>query len=404
MAIAGTDTTIDSDARARFSGWLRGSLRSRTLADCFDARSDNFLLLRFIAAVMVMFGHSYGFAGLPNHGDFIARSAWGKGVYTGSLAVDVFFVVSGFLVTGSYLRRAHLEEFLKSRALRILPAYTACMIGCAFVLGAIFTSLSLPAYWTNAAIYDYVYVNMQFGVQLIWNLPGVFVHNFYPNAVNGSIWTLPAEVRMYVWVAILGALGVLRRRWFANAVFAGLLLLGLFAPDYLPLVPKPQFVRLAGFFLIGALCFVNRDWIRIGTIPLVGLVLLVIGTHHTSISACTLGLAIAYCSLWFVYVPNFHFFNRFGDYSYGIYLWGFPIQQAVSASLGRPVHAWVNFALSVPIVIALAALSWHLIEKPALNFKRRSSRNHPQPAISGAGKLPTAEKLIASHNKITECP
>ncbi|MEO8802687.1 MAG: acyltransferase [Rudaea sp.] len=371
MAITGDDSGSATRAPVTLGQLRRSFLRLRTLADCFDSRADNFLLLRFVAAVMVMFGHSYAFTGLPNQGDFIARAGWGNGVYTGSIAVDVFFVISGLLVTGSYLRRAQLEEFLKSRALRILPAYAACMVGCAIVLGAIFSTLPLSAYWTDRATYEYIYVNMQFGYQLIWNLPGVFVHNFYPNAVNGAIWTLPAEARMYCWVAILGALAVLRRRWLANTVFAVLLLLGLFAPDYVPLVPKDAFVRLAGFFLLGAFCFVNRDWVRIGTLPLLGLIVLAIGAHHTAFSPYALGLAIAYASLWFAYVPSFHFFNRFGDYSYGIYLWGFPIQQAVSASLGRPVHAWVNLTLSLPIVIALAVLSWHLIEKPALRLKQR---------------------------------
>ena len=354
--------------------WLRHHLRLRTLADCFNTRPDNFLLVRFVAAVMVMFGHSYALCGMPNHGDFIARAGWGDGVYTGSLAVFVFFVISGLLVTGSYFHRAHLEEFLKSRALRILPAYAACMIGCAIVVGAIFTNLPLTAYWLDPATYNYIYVNMQFGYHLEWNLPGVFVHNFYPNAVNGAIWTLPAEVRMYTWVAILGALAVLRRRWLANTVFVALLLLGIFAPDYLPLVPAAQFVRLAGFFLLGAFCFINRDWIRIGTLPLVGFVLLAVIAHHTRFSAYALGLAITYATLWFAYIPNFHFFNRFGDYSYGIYLWGFPIQQSVSASIGAATHPWVNFAISLPIVIVLAMISWHLIEKPALRLKRRNPR------------------------------
>lgn len=359
----------------------------RTLASVYEHGEDNFLLLRIIAAAFVMFGHSYGFSGKPNHGDFIARSGWGDGIYTGSVAVDIFFVVSGFLVTGSYLNRANLEVFLKSRVLRILPAYAACVILCALVLGAVFTTLPLREYWSAHATFHYIYVNMQFGTQLIWNLPGVFVHNFYPDAVNGSLWTLPAEVRMYVWVAILGTLGVLRRRWLANIIFALIFLLGILAPDYLPLVPTAAYLELAGSFLAGALCFVNRDWIPVHSAAMVALVLLAIVTHHTFLFPCTFGAALTYLSLWFAYVPNFHFFNRFGDYSYGLYLWGFPVQQSVSAVIGVPVHPWVNFSISFLITLGLAIASWHLLERPALRLK--ASVVHNTPAERDAGLAST---------------
>jgi len=356
------------------TAWLSRALRGKSLAVAFDERSDNFLLLRFIAAVMVMYGHSYAFSGLPNHGDIIARSGWGRGIYSGSLAVDMFFVISGFLVTGSYLNRANLEVFLKSRALRIVPAYAACMLICAYVLGAVFTRLPLSTYWSSGDTFRYVYINVQFGTNLRWNLPGVFQHNFYPGAVDGSIWTLPAEVRMYAWVAILGALGILRRRWFANLVLFGLLLVGIFAPAHLPLVPKPVYLRLAAFFLSGAFCFVNRDWIPVSSVLMAILALLAVATHGTMLSTWTLGIALSYFCMWFAYVPNFHFFNRFGDYSYGIYLWGFPIQQAVSATIGKPVSPLHNLVTSLPIVILLAAVSWHFLEKPALRLKRVGNR------------------------------
>lgn len=351
--------------------------RWRTLAEAFDSGVDNFLLLRFVAAAMVIFGHSYAMSGIPGAADFIARANLGNGIYSGSLAVDMFFVISGFLVTGSYLHRANLETFLKSRALRVLPAYAACMILTAFVLGAVYTDLPLWDYLISPATRGYVTVNMQFGTDLVWNLPGVFTHNPHPDTVNGSIWTLPAEVRMYLCVAILGMLGVLRKRWLANATFAALLVVGIFKPDQLPLVPHPDFFRLAAFFLAGAFCYLNRDWIPVSDWLMLALIVLAFAAHRSFMFPWALGGVFAYGSLWFAYRPNFHFFNRFGDYSYGLYLWGFPVEQAVAHWFNAPTRPLLIFALSLPLTLLCAMLSWHFVEKPALTLKKKvAARQH----------------------------
>jgi peptidoglycan/LPS O-acetylase OafA/YrhL len=346
--------------------------RRLTLAQAYARGVDNFLLLRFLAAVAVIFGHSYGISGIPGAADFIARARWGNGMYTGSLAVDVFFVVSGFLVTGSYLHRANLEVFIKSRALRILPAYAACVVLSAFVLGAIYTELPLSDYLTQAATRDYVTTNLQFGTELIWTLPGVFAHNPFPDVVNGSLWTLTAEVRMYLWVAILGLVGVLQKRWLANAAFAVLMLAGMLSNDPLPLVPIHEFDRLAAFFLAGAFCYVNRDWIPLSDWLLLALVVLAMALHHSHLFPWALAGVVAYGALWFAYRPNLRFFNRFGDYSYGLYLWGFPIEQAVAHWFGAPTRPVLLFVACLPLTLLCAMASWHFLEKPALRLKAQT--------------------------------
>ncbi|MDR3388649.1 MAG: acyltransferase [Rudaea sp.] len=356
----------------RSRGPLVRLLRLKTLADCLQQPQDNFLLLRFIAATAVIFGHSYALSGIPGARDFIARANMGSGIYTGSLAVDIFFVISGFLVTSSYVHRAQLEIFLKSRALRVLPAYAACMALTAYLLGAVYSDLPLWDYWTSPATGNYAIVNLQFGTDLLWNLPGVFVHNPYPAVVNGSIWTLPAEVRMYLWVAILGMLGVLRKRWLANCVFSTLFAVGLFRPDQLPLVPHPDFVRLAAFFLAGAFCYVNREWVPVNGWLLLVIFALALAVHRTATFPWALGALVTYASFWFAYCPNFHFFNRLGDYSYGLYLWGFPIGQAVAHWFGVPTRPLLIFVLSLPLTLFCAMLSWHIVEKPALSLKNRT--------------------------------
>ncbi|MEO7064611.1 MAG: acyltransferase family protein, partial [Dokdonella sp.] len=246
--------TTDANARIEVPAWNR---RWFTLADGLAQRSDNFLLLRVLAAAAVIYGHSYAMVAHRGPPEVFIYMGWG--VYSGTIAVDVFFLTSGFLIAGSFLRRRNLLEFIWARALRLLPAYALCVFGCAFVLGALYTSLPLLDYLKDPATRGYAWINLHFNTTMAWDLPGVFTDNPRRSTINGSLWTLPAEVRMYLFVAIIGALGILSRRRYCNVLLAGLFALGLVAPDYLPLVPQVTFVRLAAFFTLGVLCYVNRD-------------------------------------------------------------------------------------------------------------------------------------------------
>ncbi len=337
-----------------------------TLADGLAQRQDNFLLLRFLAAALVIYGHGYAMAKHDLPGDLFTRLGWGS--YSGAIGVDLFFLVSGFLVTGSWLRRHSLVDFAWARALRLLPAYTACLVLSAFVLGAIYTTLPLADYLHHPDTRRYVWMNLHFGRDLQWDLPGVFVDNPRRSTVNGSLWTLPAEVRMYAWVAILGVLGVLRRPLFATLAILALLVAGFVVPDDIPLVPIHDFLRLGAMFALGALCYVHRS-----RIPVHGALVLVLVAacwllHGTSAYPIAFALAETAFAFWFAYRLRWHGFNRVGDGSYGLYLWGFPVQQVVAHHLPDSTPL-VNSALSLPIAAALGFLSWYLIEKPALSWK-----------------------------------
>jgi peptidoglycan/LPS O-acetylase OafA/YrhL len=338
----------------------------KTIAEGLQQKQDNFLLLRFIAAALVIYGHAPALAGGPSHADLFVYLNWGD--YSGAIAVQLFFVTSGFLITGSYLRRRNIIDFAWARCLRILPAYAVCLVLSALVLGAAFTSYPLTEYFAKSETYAYITTNLQLQTNIIWDLPGVFTHN-HRTTVNGAIWTLPVEIRMYTWVAVLGILGVLSRTWLFSLVVIALLMLGHSHPDDIPLLPLDSFLRLGAIFALGAVCYVQR-----ARIPTHGGVLLACCAlawllRSTVFYPYVFSVCEALFVFWFAYNLRWHGFNRFGDYSYGIYLWGFPVQQMVAAMDGA-MSAYMNALVSFVIALALAVASWHAIEKPALKLKR----------------------------------
>jgi peptidoglycan/LPS O-acetylase OafA/YrhL len=362
---------------------------SPSLADSLKQGRDNFLLLRLLAASMVVFGHSYAIAQIPGLHDFIAMSGWGPGVYTGSIAVDIFFVVSGFLVTGSYVNRRDLRQFLRSRFLRIVPAYLACVVITALVVGTLVSELSTTQYLGHVDTLRYIIKNLTF-TNLEWYLPGVFESNPHPRVVNGSLWTLPAEVRMYAWVAIFGLAGLLHRRWLFNVIIGLAFILAAWFPDQATsLFRVDSYFRLAGLFALGAVFYLNREFIPLNGLIAAALVLLCYWLHGTAHFMSVFAVALAYVSLWLAYAPRIPGFEKIGDYSYGVYLWGFPVQQTVAWVIGSPTPMQV-FAWAMPITLLIAVASWHWLEKPALRLKHLPMHRWPMALLRRAPEPPAA--------------
>ena len=341
-------------------------MRVKKISDGLNQGGDNFLLLRFVAAAMVIYGHAPAITGGGGPPDLFVWLGWGE--YSGAIAVDLFFVISGFLVTGSFLRRRHVADFAWARLIRIIPAYAACLIFCAFVVGPLFTANPLGEYFSNPESWAYVTKNLHLNQEMAWDLPGVFTGNPKRSTINGSIWTLPAEVRMYTWAALLGLVGVISRRWLFNIVIVGLFIYGFFYPNDILFVPLSEYVRLAGLFAVGAFCYVNRSWVPVHGALLLAAAGLSYLCRSTTIYPFLFACCEALFVFWFAYNVRWRGFHRLGDYSYGIYLWGFPAQQmiaAIAGSLPFVLNALAGFCVALLLAIA----SWHAIEKPALKLK-----------------------------------
>jgi peptidoglycan/LPS O-acetylase OafA/YrhL len=339
------------------------------------ARADNFGALRLAAATAVLLSHGFWLAGRE---DPVAVRFDDS---LGDVAVAVFFAISGFLVAGSWARDPRLRSFLARRARRIWPGLVAAVIVTAFVIGPLFSSLAPVDYLASDATRAYVVgkVTLLGGGD---QLPGVFDANPRPEA-NGSLWTLPNEVKAYLILAALGLAGGFRRKrllgaaWVA-AVGATVLLRVTDAASTAALASRA--VYLLAVFLGGALMYSNRHRLRLNGLVaaclLAGWALSAGTVFQWAVGAA----AFPYASLWLAYRtrPVLVRFTGRMDLSYGIYLYSFPVEQAIRALGGPGAGPVVVIAFALPVTGALALLSWLLVEKPCL--RRRSSSGEAERA------------------------
>jgi peptidoglycan/LPS O-acetylase OafA/YrhL len=340
-------------------------------------RRNNFDALRLVAAASVVFSHAFLIAeGTQEHEPLVWLT--GRQSILGLAGVFVFFAISGFLVTQSWDETGNPGRFLAKRALRIFPGLVVALLVAAFVLAPFVTSLPLAAYFARPEPYRFVLGNALLDTT-VHELPGVmFVDNPVGLEVNGTMWTLRYEFEMYLMVLTLGLLRLLNL-----PVALGLLGLGVACLETGALKIFGTWGWLLGFFAAGMVLYKLRhtrifDW-RVALLAAVGLVLSVPLRQFIAlfpIFGCYLALWLALNQRLPV-VPA----ARFGDLSYGIYIYGWPVEEAVVWLHGGHAAWWQVFGVALPATAALAFLSWHLVERPALRLKP-GRRRLPTPAAA----------------------
>lgn len=173
------------------------------ISDALKSKKNNFDILRLIAAVMVIYSHSYALCGKTELGPPFYQQSYG------GLGVAIFLIISGFLVTLSWSRSENLKVFLKARFLRIFPALIFVIFATTFIMGPLVTSLPVSQYFKNPETYQYLKNITLFDIR--YNLPGIFTDNIYKGAVNGSLWSLEYEFTFYLILAFLGISGLLKK-------------------------------------------------------------------------------------------------------------------------------------------------------------------------------------------------
>ena len=283
----------------------------------------------------------------------------------GELGVLIFFVISGYLVTESWLRDPNPLRFAARRLLRILPGLTVVTLLLVFVLGPLVTSFDTRGYFADRLTWDYL---RTIYLKIRYVLPGTFTNNPVPLAVNASLWTIPMEVQWYCVLAGAGMIGILRVRLLVLAAFI------VFALVVLTRSGAPDYFRIFGAFFCAGLCLnLFRDvWSVRPVLALcigaaVSVVAYLAGIYYLSTLSL---LAPAVVLFGTASTPVIRRFGRFGDLSYGVYIYTFPIQQTLVWATDNRLSYPAGLALTASLVLVAALLSWHLVEKPALSLKR----------------------------------
>jgi peptidoglycan/LPS O-acetylase OafA/YrhL len=336
-----------------------------SLNDVLKREGNNFDLFRLIAAMAVIIGHAYALHPQPPLQDGILGILHFD--YSGSLAVKFFFLLSGMLVTNSIINNPNPFQFLAKRALRIFPGLLVCLLVAVFIVGPIFTKFSLTDYFSSPETWSYVKKNLLL-MDIQWRLTGVFTES--SNGLNGSLWTLPFEALCYIYLAIFYGLGILKNKSVANVFLLGVIAVSIFAPSHLP-APFDRVTDshlLPTCFAIGGLFANNKKHISINITNAALLCLLAYMLSSSNAFQFLFYIAFFYVVIFISSLPFvIKYFKLPFDASYGIYVYGYMIQQCVHVmfpNVGVHTHQLISLFIAIPLGI----LSWYYVEKPCIEF------------------------------------
>lgn len=326
-----------------------------------QSRHNNFDFLRICAAFLVLVSHQF-----PLTGRY--PGPWLFGVSLGTFAVLIFFSISGFLVSQSWRIDPNAIRFLAKRFLRIWPGLAVVVLLAAFVLGPLVSTLDVRSYFSHPELRDYLH-NLKV-MTINYALPGVFESNSYPRAVNGSLWTIPLEVGCYLVLLMIGWPGLLKKRW---AVLLGTILFGVYYFGF-AFDPNQYQYHFALYFFAGVCLDLYRHaWEEHPERLLKAALAISIAFYLFGASAVALLFLVPGLVIYIGTrsTPVLRRFGRYGDVSYGVYIYAFPVQQTLLWMVGKDFPFAAGLAIAAVVTVACAFLSWHLVEHPALRLKSR---------------------------------
>jgi peptidoglycan/LPS O-acetylase OafA/YrhL len=348
---------------------------------------------RLSLAVLVVYSHSFALLAGGDHSEPLF--VWTDGQITwGGLAVDVFFIISGYLITASWTRSATPRAFFRNRGLRIYPGFAVAIAIGVLLVAPFSTDAGIS---TNPGKWLWGTLNLRG-----YEPDGVFPDVPFAGSLNGSVWSISYEFWCYFGTAMFGVLGWLTRRRVVLFVFlasiavsivvvqlhlrlGGGILGVIFGDPWL-------WARLLPYYVAGWTFYLLRDRVPLSwPLAVAAVGSLVIGTVCAPWGvALTFPIALGYLLVFATRnrKPRLTGVTRYGDLSYGVYLYAFPIQQLlVRYHIART--PLTLFLAATPLTLMAAVLSWHLIEKHCL--ARRSSpvslQAAPAPAVADEGQI-----------------
>lgn len=339
-------------------------MKNVSLNEVVTKRENNLNMIKIMAAIMVIVGHSYAFAGGYEKYDWLYVLTDGHGDL-GAFAVYIFFFYSGLLITQSIMRNSNTMFFWKRRIKRIYPAFALVTLSIVLVAAPFFTTLNPVEYYTNGETYQYLW-NLVFLTQ--HNLPGVFVGNVYGTSVNGPIWTIRVEVFCYLLCFVYAKLGLLhKKRTGISVILYFMVIAGFGYAAFRGVEGSLAVLMPITMFFVGMLYSVYGENIRLSKagmwfslVGFIGGILL-----HQVILACVVFLPYILCCVAFgiknygKYVKGF---DRLGQCSYEIYLWGGFVGQAVTYMCGGYMSEYLNMLITIPVSIILGYATHKILE------------------------------------------
>lgn len=339
-------------------------------------RTNNFNIIRVIAASMVIYGHMSHIMGVPVY------CLYGQAV--SSLAVKILFVISGYLIMKSLMNDMNFFRYIIRRSFRIFPGLIGVVLFAVLIVGPIFTNLPLHDYFLAKDTWTYL---RNIILCPIYSLPGVFTNYTYPNAVNGSLWTLPVEFLLYLILPILlwafKKMRITKQGLFTVTVIC--IVINCFKMYY---YPYARFVfygsnwmdalAIIPYFFAGSFLALP-EMKRIFNLQ-ISLMLMIV-TIIFQLSAVKYEFILCFILPYFVISfatterPVFSRWFEKTDFSYGLYLYGFIVQQAVYHQLEKPHNPIfslnISFLICFSLTFVLAVISWYSIEKPMQNICKK---------------------------------
>jgi peptidoglycan/LPS O-acetylase OafA/YrhL len=325
---------------------------------------NNFDIIRHLAALIVIYQHCY-----------FLNPSW----YCRAFGVPVFFFLSGLLVSQSFEASSSAKNFVWKRFLRIYPAAIVVILICALVMGPLITAFTPDDYFKSGILWKYI--SSIALLRVYFDLPGVFQHSPLDTSVNISLWTLPLEIKMYLFTLVWGLIKLKNKNAVLAIITLILIFIGLNFSDPIDTFSQQQlhftnfkvsaYTSLGCLYLTGTLCYWYRHRIVVRPYWLfVGAFLFLLFARFTFygylFDICIVMITLGFSVLDFKWLRKI---TQKTDLSYGLYIYGFPVEQLFINYVYPYVNGFVLFVLIVSTTFFLAFLSWNIIEKRPLQFK-----------------------------------
>ncbi|HET6409457.1 MAG TPA: acyltransferase [Chthoniobacteraceae bacterium] len=369
-------------------------------------RNNSFTFLRLVFSIAVVISHSYAIGGFGNDP---LMSVTGGEVTLGFIAVLSFFIVSGFLITGSAVRHT-LPRFLINRAARILPGFWTVQLITALVMAPL---LILAKYPVVEGYFDSLIIGRNSALSYLGNNAFLHIRQYSildlfkelpaGASVNGSLWSLGPEATCYLYLGLFTIVGGLRARVLAPLLFlfvytvhtlvclepkSAEIVSRVFSKGGILLLHNNYYRSVYVAFVSGLLFYQYRHLLRWNWVGLTTSLLLLTGGCFCQRFALVWPLTLPYIVLYLAFRLPFERLDRCGDFSFGIYIYSFPIQQCLALA-GLHHLGVIPFALaSVTLALGAGVLSWRLIEKPSLDWVRSVQVRRTSPVVPVTASAP----------------